>query len=78
MAINFAARANLREHRFGDLKDIQKLLIPGKRLKIHELRAASVSNVGEVNSAARAASEMPHKKGVDIAEQQIARFRLLA
>src|SRR5947208_2481657 len=77
LAINFAARTNLWEHRFRDAEGVQKLLIPGKRLQIHELRAAGVRDVGDVNSAAWASGEMPHKKGVDISKQQIARFRLL-
>src|SRR5207302_1448861 len=77
LAIDFAARTDLWEHRFRDAEDIPKLPIPGKRLQIHELRAAGVGDVGDVNSAAWASGEMPHKKGVDISKQQIARFRLL-
>src|SRR6058998_1536016 len=60
-----------------DVFGIQKPPIPCKRLQIHELRAAGVGDVGDVNSAAWASGEMPHKKGVDISKQQIARFRLL-
>src|SRR5437867_8488948 len=72
LAINFAARTNLWEHRFRDAEGVQKLLIPGKRLQIHELRAAGVGDVGDVNSAAWASGEMPDKEGIDVAKQQIA------
>src|SRR5438046_2015143 len=78
LAINFAARTDLWEHRFRDAEDIQKLPIPGKRLQIHELRAAGVGDVGDVNSAVWAAGEMPEKKGIDVSKQQIARICLLA
>src|SRR5437879_11304086 len=72
LAIDFAARTDLWEHRFRDAEDIQKLPIPGKRLQIHELRAAGVADVGDVNSAVWAAGEMPDKEGIDVAKQQIA------
>src|SRR2546427_5894696 len=72
LAIDFAARTDLWEHRFRDAEDIQKLPIPGKRLQIHELRTAGVGDVGDVNSAVWAAGEMPHKEGIDVAKQQIA------
>ena len=55
-SINFAARADPRQHRFGNAKHVQQLSIPAERIEVHELSAAGVGGVGDVQSAIGAAS----------------------
>ncbi len=57
--VSFAARADAWQHRFRNAECIQQLLVPGKRVEIHELGAAGIGDVGDVKSAVRAAGEVP-------------------
>ena len=49
-----------------------------ERLQIHQLGAAGVGHVGDVDSARRAAGELPDEKRVDVAEEQVAGFGFCA
>ena len=45
---------------------------------VHELRAAGVGHVGDVEPSARPAGQVPDEPGIDRAEQGVAGLRLLA
>ncbi len=73
-----AAGANFRQHRGWNSKCIEELLVPRQCLQIHQLRAAGVSDICEVNAALGAARQVPDEKGVNVAEDRVAGLGQLA
>src|SRR5215475_14762714 len=57
--INFTAGANCRQHCCRNLEGFKNFAIPGKRLEIHELCAASVCDVSDVDATFSPASQVP-------------------
>ena len=47
---------------------LEQLLDPNRAWQIHQLRAAGIGDVGDMDAAARAAGEMPRQISIDIAE----------
>ncbi len=76
--VHFAARNNCRQHLDRNIKVLQHLAVPLQCIEVHELRAAGISHVGDVNAAVRSARQMPDQKSIDIAKQEIASFGLYA
>src|SRR5947209_11952877 len=60
--INLGARADARQHRFRNAECVQQFLVPGQSIEVHELGAAGVGDVGNVQSGIRSACEMPNQK----------------
>ena len=50
--INFAAGMNLRQHGARNIERTQKIIVPIEGCKVHQLRAARVSDIGDVISTA--------------------------
>src|SRR6267378_171611 len=76
--MDLAAGADARQHGFGDAKDLEQFRVPGECLQIHELGAAGVGNIGDVNAAFWTTGQSPHEKTVKVAEERITRLSLLA
>src|SRR5208337_5073672 len=77
-AIHFAARNDLRQHRYRNAEVLQNFPIPRERVEVHQLRAAGIGHVSDVDSVIGSTGEMPDEKRIDIAKQQVAGFGLLA
>ena len=70
LAIHLAARHDARQNRARNAKGLEQLVVPVQRFQVHQLRAAGVGAIGEMQPA----GEIPQHEGVDVAEQQVARF----
>ena len=53
---------------------LEQRFVPVERRKVHQLRAAGVGDVGDMQAAARAAGQVPDQPAVDRAEEQVAAF----
>src|SRR3954470_17321940 len=69
---------NSRKHRLGDSKHIENLLIPGQGLEIHELSAAGIADIGDVNTTQAAAGQLPNQKRIDVAKNHVAHLGLFS
>src|SRR3954470_22776187 len=69
---------NSRKHRLRDSKHVENLLIPGQGLEIHELSAAGIADIGDVNATQAAAGQLPNQKRIDVAKNHVARLGLFA
>src|SRR5207302_7786218 len=47
-------------------------------LEIHQLSAAGIGDIGDVNATQAAAGQLPNQKGIDVAKNHIARLGLFA
>jgi len=66
LAVHLAGRADLGEHRPGNVEDLEQLVVPVERVNIEDQGAAGVAVVGHVPPAA---GEPPDEPGVDGAEE---------
>src|ERR1700683_127704 len=62
LSVYFAARYDFGEHFFRNAIDLQHLRVPVKSLQVHELGAARVGYIREVDSALCAAPRVPEDK----------------
>src|SRR3954454_4840691 len=69
---------NSRKHRLGDSKHVENLLIPGQGLEIHDLSAAGIDDIGDVNATQAAAGQLPNQKRIDVAKNDVARLGFVA
>jgi hypothetical protein len=67
-----------REHPAWNTEQIQQLVVPVERPQVHQLCAAGVGRVGDVEAAVRAARQIPDDPRVDGAEDRAAACRGLA
>ena len=70
-----ARTSHLGHHARGNVKEVEKLLVPAALVDVVEHRAARVGDVGRMHEPAR---EHPDEPGVDGAEEQLARLRAFA
>jgi len=70
-SVIFAAGANCRKHGSRDSEGVEKFLVPGQCLEIHQLRAAGIGNIGDVDAALGTAGEVPEQEGVNVAENGV-------
>ena len=68
MTINLAAGTDAREHRFGNAKSGKNLAVPCQGFQVHQLGAAGVGYIGDVNSSVDPAGQVPNQERVDVAE----------
>ncbi len=62
----------------GNQKMLEQFAVPFQGLKIHQLGAACIRDIGKVQPAVGSAGKIPQQPGVDVAEQQVAGLRLAA
>ena len=68
-AVHFAAGADLRQHCHRNSEYLRDFGAPCQRFQVHQLRAAGIAYVGHMDTAVRAARELPDQVGIDVAEQ---------
>ena len=78
LAVHLARRDDPRQAGARDVEQAQDVGVPLQRLDVHELRAAGVGHVGDVEPSVRPAGQVPDEPGIDRAEQGVAGLRLLA
>jgi len=57
----------------GISEGVEKFFVPGQCLEIHQLRAAGIGDIGDVDAALGTAGEVPEQEGVNVAENGVAR-----
>ena len=78
VGVDLARRRDPRQHRARHVERREQRVVPVAGRKIHELRAARVRDVRDVQAARGAAREVPGEPRVDRAEQRVAGRRLRA
>ena len=74
-SINLAGGPDRGQHRCGNPKEIEKIVIPAAGMKIEKHGAGGIAGVGDVQTAA---SQLPKQPGVDGAECETVRIGELA
>ena len=69
--VDFARRTHLGQHLPRNVQDRQEFVVPIERVDVEDQRAAGVADVGHVTAAA---GEPPDQKGIDRAEENLARL----
>ena len=69
LAVDFARRADFRQHGAGNIENGQQFVVPIERVDVEQQRAAGVAQIGDVASAA---GEPPEEPRIDGAEEDLA------
>ena len=77
-AVDLRGGLDLRQHRHRDAHVLDDRLVPLQGVQVHQHGARGVGDVGDVDTAVRAAGHVPQHPGVHVAEQQVALVGLLA
>ena len=78
MRIDLAAGADARQHLLRDAESVEHLGIPREGFEIHQLGATGVRDIGDVNAAMGASSQVPDEKTIDVAKQDVSSLSHLA
>ena len=74
-AIDLGAGADLRHHRLRNIQNIQKLLVPLKRVDVEKHCAGGIGHISDMHRASR---EVPDEPGIHCSEAKLATVGLLA